>query len=76
MMVYTCNTIIAGISVIFIGYFVLKKCTVQHQHNEECTDLITMEKRIQVFPNSQKSTQHSLACCDVMKSIHRFLVLL
>ncbi|CAG9790597.1 unnamed protein product [Diatraea saccharalis] len=25
------------------------KCTVRHQHNEECNDLITMEKRIQ-FP--------------------------
>ncbi|KAK3928668.1 Cytoplasmic FMR1-interacting protein [Frankliniella fusca] len=27
----------------------IQKCTVQHQHNDECTDLITMEKRIQ-FP--------------------------
>jgi hypothetical protein len=26
----------------------VKKCTVRHQHNEECSDLITMEKRIQV----------------------------
>ncbi|XP_046394058.1 cytoplasmic FMR1-interacting protein isoform X2 [Ischnura elegans] len=27
----------------------IQKCTVRHQHNEECSDLITMEKRIQ-FP--------------------------
>lgn len=27
----------------------IQKCTVKHQHNEECSDLITMEKRIQ-FP--------------------------
>ncbi|KAJ2941818.1 hypothetical protein O0L34_g10626 [Tuta absoluta] len=27
----------------------VNKCTVRHQHNEECNDLITMEKRIQ-FP--------------------------
>ncbi|XP_050079381.1 cytoplasmic FMR1-interacting protein [Anopheles maculipalpis] len=27
----------------------VNKCTVRHQHNEECSDLITMEKRIQ-FP--------------------------
>jgi cytoplasmic FMR1 interacting protein len=26
-----------------------QKCLVRHQHNEECSDLITMEKRIQ-FP--------------------------
>jgi cytoplasmic FMR1 interacting protein len=26
-----------------------QKCTVRHQHNEECNDLVTMEKRIQ-FP--------------------------
>ncbi|CAG9120097.1 unnamed protein product [Plutella xylostella] len=27
----------------------VNKCTVRHQHNEECNDLVTMEKRIQ-FP--------------------------
>jgi len=27
----------------------VNKCLVRHQHNEECKDLITMEKRIQ-FP--------------------------
>lgn len=27
----------------------INKCTVRHQHNEECSDLVTMEKRIQ-FP--------------------------
>ncbi|XP_071452530.1 cytoplasmic FMR1-interacting protein isoform X2 [Hetaerina americana] len=27
----------------------IQQCTVRHQHNEECSDLITMEKRIQ-FP--------------------------
>lgn len=27
----------------------VNKCLVRHQHNEECSDLVTMEKRIQ-FP--------------------------
>lgn len=51
-----------------------QKCCVQHQHNEECKDVVTLEKRIQVIrvpcrtptnppnhqpPNHRKKNKHS-----------------
>lgn len=27
----------------------IQKCCVKHQHNEECKDVVTLEKRIQVY---------------------------
>lgn len=52
----------------------MQKCTVRHQHNEECNDLITMEKRIQ-FPIEMSMpwilTEHILRSKDpsMMESV-------